>query len=177
MDLSSDTEASGYFTSVDDDTQPTGKRKIRRCTIDSLWDALATWYPDNNRCATLQNVYIKWLEWKHTPTNADNTKRIQASWKAYYLNEPLSKDIISKPLSRITSLMLREWAEALLKKHYPVDKKNFSRIFSIVNQCFEYASDEDINIVPENTWQKARKKNNQLVQDYRYYSCLKQGCV
>lgn len=58
------------------------------------------------------------------------------------------------------TLMLREWAESLLKKHYPVDKKKFSRIFSIVNQCFEYASDEDVQIVPANTWQKARKKIN-----------------
>ena len=61
---------------------------------------------------------------------------------------------------KITSLELREWAESLLKKHYPVDKKKFSRMFSIMNQCFEYASDEDIGLVPENLWQKARKKLN-----------------
>jgi integrase len=46
-----------------------------------------------------------------------------------------------------------------MKKHLP-DKKKFSRMFTIVNQCFEYASDEDIAIVPENIWQKARKKLN-----------------
>lgn len=154
------TEKSGFYTFVDDDTRPTGKRLFRRATEDSLWDALANWYLDNKINATLQDVYAKWLEWKKTPTNADNIKRIQASWKAYYSNEPLSKNIIEKPLSQITSLMLREWSESLMKKHYPVDKKKFSRMFSIVNQCFEYASDEDINIISENTWQKARKKIN-----------------
>lgn len=154
------TQASGYFTTVDDDTQPNGKKKIRRCNEESLWDALAHWYLDNNRTATLEDIYLRWLEWKKTPTNADNIKRIQASWKAYYGSEPLSKEILERPMSKITSLMLREWAESILKKHHPVDKKKFSRIFSIVNQCFEYASDEDIGIIPENTWQKARKKIN-----------------
>jgi len=154
------TEKSGYFTNVDDDTQPSGKRKIRRCSEDSLWDALVKWYIDNKRNITLKELYVQWLDWKRTPTNQDNIKRIQASWSAYYLDEPLSKDIIEKPLCKITSLMLREWSENLLKKYYPVDKKKFSRIFLIMNQCFEYASDEDIAIVPENVWQRARKKIN-----------------
>lgn len=39
-------EKSGYFTSVDDNTQPTGKRKIRRKTEESLWEKLAEWYID-----------------------------------------------------------------------------------------------------------------------------------
>lgn len=154
------TEKSGWFTDVDDLTQPTGKRRIRKSSEEKLWDALAEWYLDNNQSITLTELYAKWLERKRTPRNGDNIKRIEASWKVYYLNEPLSRDIINKPLCTITSLMLREWAEALLKKHYPADKKKFSRIFSIVNQCFEYASDEDILIVPANTWQKARKKIN-----------------
>ena len=72
----------------------------------------------------------------------------------------MSKEILAKPLSRITPLMLREWAESLLKKHHPVDKKKFSRMFTIVNQCFEYAADEDVHIIEDNTWQKARKKIN-----------------
>lgn len=154
------TEKSGWFTEVDDTTRPTGKRKVRRCSEESLWEALAEWYIDNNRDATLKDIYSKWLTWKQTPTNGDNIKRIQASWKAYYLDEPLSKEILAKPLSRITPLMLREWAESLLKKHHPVDKKKFSRMFTIVNQCFEYAADEDVHIIEDNTWQKARKKIN-----------------
>lgn len=154
------TEKSGYFTTVDDDTKPSGKRKIRRHSEDSLWEALAELYLDKNNHITLKEVYKKWLDWKRTPRNGENIKRIEASWKAYYLNEPLSRRIMETPMSKITSLMLREWAESLIKKHYPVDKKKFSRIFSIINQCYEYAADEDIRIVPENLWQRARKKIN-----------------
>lgn len=154
------TEKSGWFTVVDDATRPTGKRKIRKCSEEKLWDALADWYLDNHIKTSLADLFPIWLEHKRTPRNQDNIRRILSSWNAYYYKEPLSSEIISKPLVKVTPLMLRCWAEALLKKHYPVDKKKFSRIFSIINQCCEYAADEDIRILPENTWQKARKKIN-----------------
>ncbi len=154
------TEKSGWFTVVDDPTQPTGKRKIRRSNEDSFWDAMIEWYINStDKNITFQQLFDKWINWKTTPNNASTIKRIKASWKAYYLNEPLSQKLLETPVSRITSLMLREWAESLMKIHQP-DKKKFSRMFSIVNQCFEFAADEDIAIVTENIWQKARKKLN-----------------
>lgn len=155
------TEKSGYFTVVDDITAPSGKRKIRRCSEESLWQALADWYIDkSNSNMTFKQLAEKWLNWRDTPNHQATFKRLMASWKAYYLNEPLSKELLDTPVSRITSLMLREWAESLLKKQYPVDKKKFSRMFSIINQSLEYASDEDIALIPSNIWQKARKKIN-----------------
>lgn len=155
------TEASGWFTYVDDSNSPKGLKKIRRCSEESFWEALADWY--DTRCtsdATLEQVFEKWLAWKETPKNKSTIKRIKASWKAYYQGEPLSQELLSKPLAKVTSLELRQWAESLLKKHYPADQKKFSRIFSIANQCFKYAADEDIAIIPENTWTKARDKIN-----------------
>lgn len=100
------------------------------------------------------------LSMEDTPRNKDNIKRLRASWKAYYEKEPLSAQLIEMPASKITTLMLREWAESLLKKHYPVDRKKFSRMFTIMNQCMEYAVDEDIGIVRENLWERAKKKFN-----------------
>lgn len=155
------TEKSGYFTVVDDLTKG-GKKKIRRCSEESLWEALADWYIDKQHDAnmSLMDVYAEWIQWKTTPKNADNIQRIAYEWNAYYLNEPLSKELIYKPLVKVTSLELRQWAESLLKKHFPVDKKKFSRMFSIINQCLEFASDEDVAIIPENLWTRARKKIN-----------------
>lgn len=155
------TETSGFFTVVDDVTRTNGKRKIRKCNEEKLWEALAEWYLDKtNTNITFEQLFEKWLNWKKTPSNQDNIKRLHASWKAYYEGEQLSQKLVSKPVAKITSLELREWAESLLKKHYPVDKKKFSRIFTIVNQVFEYAADEDIAVIPENIWTKARKKLN-----------------
>lgn len=154
------TEKSGYFTDVDDITRPTGKRKIRKCSEEKLWDALADWYIDKtNINITFVELYEKWLNWKETPNNGENIKRLEASWKSYYLEEPLSQDILKKPVAKITTLDLRTWAETLMKKHLP-DKQKFSRMFTIVNQCFEFAADEDIAVIPENIWTKARKKLN-----------------
>ncbi len=154
------TDASGFFTNVDDPTRPSGKRKIRRATEERLWDALIDWYIDKNTNVTLAELVERWLTWKETPRNKDNIKRLRASWKAYYEKEPLSAQLIEMPVSKITTLMLREWAESLLKKHYPVDRKKFSRMFTIMNQCMEYAADEDIGIVRENLWERAKKKIN-----------------
>lgn len=155
------TEKSGWFTNVDDVTASTGKRKIRKCSEGKLLEALVEWYTDKASLnITFVELFEKWLNWKTTPNNYDNIKRLKASWKAYYSDEPLSEKILHKSVAKITSLELREWAENLLKKHYPVDKKKFSRMFTIVNQCFEYASDEDIAIIPENIWTKVRKKLN-----------------
>jgi integrase len=154
------TDKSGWFTVVDDDTAPTGKRKIRKCSEEGLWDALATWYIDNtDRNTTLPEIYEKWLDWKTTPNNAENIWRIKKEWNAYYLKQPLSQDLLEKPFAHITTLDLRNWAESLMKEFQP-DKKKFSRMFEIINQCYEYAADEDRAIVPENLWQKARKKLN-----------------
>lgn len=112
---------------------------------------------------TLRELFEVWIMLKETPTNGDNIKRIRASWKAYYINEELSTPIIENALSNLTPLMLRQWAEQLLKKHYPVDKKKFSRMFGIMNQCLEYACDEDIHLLSDNPWLKAKRKINPLL--------------
>lgn len=112
---------------------------------------------------TLRDIYEAWIVLKETPKNKDNIKRIKASWRAYYENEELSAPIIDSALSKLYPVMLREWAESLLKKHHPVDKKKFSRMFGIMNQCFEYACDEDIHYLYNNPWEKARKKINPLL--------------
>ena len=101
-----------------------------------------------------------WIDWKETPRNKANIHRIRISWNSYYFKEPASQEIINKPMNKITVLELRTWAEKLLKINYPADRKKFSRMFSIVNQCFEYASDPDINIVNDNLWAIAKKKIN-----------------
>ena len=155
------TEESGWFTIVDDSTRPDGKRKIRKSTEEKLWIELANWYLDKTLGgATMIDVFEKWIAWKETPRNQSNIHRIRISWNSYYFKEPISRDIINKPMIKITALELRTWAEQLMKINYPVDKKKFSRMFSIVNQCYEYASDPDIGIVPENLWLKAKKKVN-----------------
>lgn len=157
-------EKSGWFTDVDDPAKASQKpstTRIHKSTEEKLWLALAEWYSNlDKKNLSLAELYPKWLERKTTPKNAQTIKRIQASWKAYYADEPLSQELLHTPLPNVTALMLTEWSESLLKKHYPVDQRKFSRMFSIVKQCFEYASDEDVAILTTDTWARARKKIN-----------------
>lgn len=159
------TEKSGWFTNVADPTAPSGLRKIRKASEEKLWDALATWYLENsNDNITLYELFEKWIDWKQTPNNEATIHRLNIAWNTYYLKEELSQKLLHKPFAKITSLELREWAEALMKKHGNVDQKKFSRMFTIINQIYDYASDEDRNIVSENIWQnKARKKINKAL--------------
>lgn len=155
------TVKSGWFTDVDDFTMPKGKRKIRKSTEEKLLEALAEWYIDQEgRRTSIDFMFHTWLEWKETPTNAANLHRIKLAWETYYENEPMSQTLIHKPMGQITTIELRKWAENLMRKHHPVDRKKFSRMFSIINNCYEFATDEDINVVQTNLWQKARKKIN-----------------
>ena len=155
------TPKSGWFTDVDDFTMPKGKRKIRKSTEEKLLEALAEWYIDQEgRRTSIDFIFHTWLEWKETPTNAANLDRIKKAWETYYDSEPMSQSLIHKPMGQITTLELRKWAENLLRKHHPVDRKKFSRMFSIINNCYEFACDEDVNVVQTNLWQKARKKIN-----------------
>lgn len=155
------TPKSGWFTDIDDITMPKGKRKIRKSTEEKLYEALAEFYIDNASCrVSISYLFFKWIEWKRTPGNESNISRIMLSWKAYYLDEPLSQQLIRKPVTQITSTELRVWAENLLRKHYPVDRKKFSRMFSIINNCFEFGCDDEYNLVSSNLWLKARKKIN-----------------
>lgn len=112
-------EQCGWWTDVDDPTQKNRKKRIRKCSKEKLWLALAEWYENlDKKNISLSELYPEWLEHKETetPKNAKNIQRIKASWKAYYADEPLSQKLIQMPMHEITVNDLRKWAEALIKK-------------------------------------------------------------
>lgn len=74
--------------------------------------------------------------------------------------------------------MLREWAESLMAKVKGKDKtfiynKKFSRIFQIVDNCLEYAADEDIAIISENPWPKVSKSSAKNLSVLRVHLLIK----
>ena len=66
----------------------------------------------------------KWINRKTTPHSSENIKRLRMSWKAYYPDEPLSRELPEKPFASITTLNLRECAERLMKKNLPDKRKS-----------------------------------------------------
>ncbi len=152
------TEKSGFYTYVTDENAAYGKRLIRRCTKESLLDALVAEYLDNPRSITFSELYDRWYAYKRTPKNQENMDRISALWKAYYLNEELSRKVISAKVSTLNAQILFDWGKSLMIQHDP-NRKKASRMFLIVNSCLEYAVDE-LEIIDVNPWTKARKRLN-----------------
>lgn len=153
------TEKSGYYTYVYEPyTHKT--RSIRRKNKTDLINVLYDFYQhyDNTRI-TFKEAYELWITEKDYGTNVANIKRLKASWRAYYENEELSQWLLYTPIRDIEPAQLREWAMKMIKKHNP-NKKKYARIFTIVNQIYEYTSDYEIAITDENVWAKARKKIN-----------------
>ncbi len=152
------TEASKWFTTVEDPTRKNHRRIIKRATEQELWESLDAWYHGEREVVTLQTVYPKWLKEKEMPNNAENIKRLKASWQAYYLKEPLSRDIINSPLSDLTPIKLHDWAEEMLRKHYPVDQQKFSRIFGIAAECLDYAAYHQLGGLTATPWPLAKSR-------------------
>lgn len=154
------TEKSGWFTRVKP-TPEDPKEKIRLKNEEDFLLALAKHYNieiEPQQQVTLSYLYEKWSTKKAKGWDPETTKRHHASWKAYYNSpqEPVSQELIHKPVAKITKIELCEWAEGLIMKHQPNEKK-FNRMFTIVKNLYEFAEEYDIPIGDTTTWKKARK--------------------
>ncbi len=102
------------------------KEKSEEKTEESLWEKLAEWYIDKYSLnITFKELVETCLEKRNVQNHESTYKRLMASWNSYYLNEPLSASLLQKPVAKITSLDLREWAELLLKSIFLLTRKSF----------------------------------------------------
>ena len=161
------TEKSGYYTYVYEPL--TNKpRSIRKKNKSDLIDVLYDFYQNlSNINITFKEAYELWMKEKEYGSNIGNIKRLKSSWRAYYENEELTQWLLNTPIRKVEPTELRKWATEMIKKYNP-NKKMFARIFTIVNQVYEYTSDYEIGITTENIWAKARKKidKKSLRQDF-----------
>ena len=71
---------------------------------------------------------------------ANTVKRIDSDYKRYYLNEPLSQEILTMPLIKIRKLDIETWGYTLIKAH-DMSKKQFFNMTTILKQVLDYYSD------------------------------------
>ena len=89
----------------------------------------------------LRDIYQDWRAYKLTMSNRVNTvKRIDSDYKRYYLNEPLSQEILTMPLIKIRKLDIKTWGYTLIKTH-DMSKKQFFNMITILKQVLDYYSD------------------------------------
>ena len=89
---------------------------------------------------TLETLYPRWLEFKSLHTDAPTyITRIGNEWKKHYEGT----DIVKVPVSKLTKLMLDEWAHRLIKNNN-MSKKQYYNCTVIMNQALDYAVDLEV---------------------------------
>lgn len=136
-----------WITRVRDEDAPQGRRKIQKKTEKELFDSLYDYYfgeEKSYKTCTLTDLYEEWIDYKIKTCNSINTPyRLDADYKRFYLNEPVSAKILSTPLLKLTVADIREWAYALIKKH-DLTHKSWMNARSILKQVFDYLIDKEV---------------------------------
>ena len=136
-----------WFTRVEESTKGGGKKRVAKNTEEEIYDFLYHYYFGNSKPynkMTLKELYPEWFEFKKTKAVRNNTlHRIDTDYKRYYLDEPLSAPIMSKPLASLKKMDIEKWAYSLIKK-YNMTHKAFSNMAIVLRQTLDYLVDMEV---------------------------------
>ncbi|MBP5154947.1 MAG: site-specific integrase [Lachnospiraceae bacterium] len=145
------------------------RRKIRANSEEELYKGLYVFYYGSTikrREFSLQQLYPEWIRYKSKTANRQNTvKKLATDYRTYYLNEPISKTVLTKPLRKLTMIEIEEWAYEMIKK-YEFTRQRFINVFTVLRQSMGYMVASDymkVNIcanvqIRQNSFKKNRKK-------------------
>ena len=96
---------------------------------------------------TLHELYSEWFDYKvKTVARSTTAFRIDADWRKFYENDPLSAGIISTPIFQIRRTDVEIWAAGLIRK-YKMTRKCWCNAFTPMRQMLLYAMDRgDIDV-------------------------------
>lgn len=154
-----------YRTHVMDPDTTDKRRSVAKHTRKELIDALYDHYkalehPEEykrQKIKTLRDLYPVWLEHKKLQAASDNYPvRIDSDWKKFYSDDPIA-DV---PLSKLTPLMLEEWALKKIKA-FDMTKTCYNNMTIILRQGLDYAVDMDI--LNKNPFRRVRIDTRRLL--------------
>lgn len=145
------------------------RRKLRANSEEELYKGLFVFYYGDGikkREYSLQQVFPEWIRYKSETANRQNTiKKLATDYRTYYLNEPLSEKILTKPLRRLTLIDIQEWAYSMIKK-YEFTRQRYINVYTILRQAMAYMVESGYmqtntcaNVkIRQNSFKKTRKK-------------------
>lgn len=147
-----------------DDSKKDGRRPIAKTKLEKLEDDIVSFYvnlenveKNKKKIVSVKSVYPEWLKYKMERTKRLNyVYRINTDWIKYYLNDPISQDIISKPIVDLTKKELESWAYSMCKKH-DMKKKCYYNMSVIMRGVLNYA-EEELNLIKESPYSKVKIK-------------------
>lgn len=147
-----------WFTTIKKEGEE--RKIIKKKTYEEIIDSLITFYGVGEKVITLRTLYPRWRDYKMSCTKKSSyIRRIEADWKAFYLNDP----IIDVSLKEMTSNQITQWMNQRIIKDGVTQKKKFYNLITIFKNVFKYAYDE--NLIKENTFLKASYRKELLDDD------------
>lgn len=138
------------------------RKIIKKNTYEELIEFLIEYYDVKGKSKkyTLRTMYPIWRDYKQSATTKMSyIRRIEADWKAFYLNDK----IIDIPLNEMTTNQISQWLNHKITVDGITNKKKFYNMITIFKNIFAYCYEE--KLVDENTFSRARYRND-LLSDY-----------
>lgn len=136
-----------WYTRIDEKTKGGAKKKVARNTEKELYDFLFQHYFENARSMgsmTLPELYPEWFQFKSVKSVRSSTlHKIDTDYHRFYLNEPLSKPIMSIPLADIRKIDIEKWAYAVIKRH-ELTHKAYTNMAIVLRQMLDYLVDMEV---------------------------------
>lgn len=137
-----------WQTYVSDDTKKTGRRLIKAQTEEELYKKLAKVYGivENRNIVTMNDMFEKWIPYKRTITNSENTiYRHINHWKRYCVNSEICK----KSMLDLNTIQLESWANSLIKNHN-MTRKEWQNVKVIIGGIWDFAFRS--GVIKSNPW-------------------------
>ena len=136
-----------WSTYVEDETKPDHRRKVVKKTEAVLYEYLYEFYFGGKAIPamqTLADIYPEWFEYKKIKVARLNTlHRYDTDFKRFYLDDPLSKELMSTPVCLLKKLLIEKWAYSMIHK-YNLTRKAYMNMITPLRQMFDYMIDKEI---------------------------------
>lgn len=137
-----------WQTHVEDSTKRGNRRQIKGNTEEELLLKLAKHYGivEEGNTLTMNEMFNKWLPYKRTITNSENTiYRHTTHWKRYCKNS----DICNRSMRSLTTLELESWANSLIKDNN-MTRKEWQNVKVLIGGIWDYTFRS--NMINSNPW-------------------------
>ena len=143
---------SRWQTYVIDDAKRYRRRLFKAPTEAKMYLKLAEFYGliDNPKGITMRDTFKKWIPYKRSITNSENTiYRHFDHWRRYCEK----CDIIKIPMKNISIIDLESWANELIKDHN-MTRKEWQNVKVIIGGIWDFAHRK--GYISNNTWKEIR---------------------
>ena len=100
-----------------------------------------------------KNVYSAWFQVKINSIKPQSVDRIECTYNKYYANT----SIIDMPVHKINEVYIYQYLNDILIKNKNITKKEFNRIYQIVNNTMRYAFECNIGYAKAINWDVVKR--------------------